>query len=224
MSCAVVALFAAGLAGCDKAAPPSMGDASPQRTAATPSPPTTAPSGSGSTTSLPPNAGPPATGPAAPDAPTDPTVASFLGLTAPKPAEWQWRPPDSAMRAANYTVPGPGGPAELIVFYFGPNMGGSKEANISRWAGQFRSADGGAVEPILEDIVVDEMGVTTVELVGDYRGMTDTFESDQTFLAAIVDAHVGNVYIRFVGPTETIEQNREAFMTMIKGLKQDLEF
>jgi len=42
------------------------------------------------------------------------------------------------MRAAQYTV----GDAECVVYFFGPGQGGTVEANIARWSGQFAAPDG----------------------------------------------------------------------------------
>ena len=53
------------------------------------------------------------------------------------PDSWTSEPPANAMRRAQYRVPGPGGDAELVVFYFGPGEGGDPRANAERWAGQF---------------------------------------------------------------------------------------
>src|SRR6476661_7628861 len=52
------------------------------------------------------------------------------------PQAWQSKPPSSGMRLAQATIPGPGGPADLAVFFFGPGGGGPVDANIERWVGQ----------------------------------------------------------------------------------------
>ena len=46
------------------------------------------------------------------------------------------------MRVAQYGLPGPAGEATLGIFFFGPGQGGSVEANIERWFGQFKQEDG----------------------------------------------------------------------------------
>ena len=47
---------------------------------------------------------------------------------------------------------------------------------------------------------------------------------DQLFLAAIVEAPAGNVYIRFVGETATVEAGRGDFVTMVRGLRKESGF
>ena len=61
----------------------------------------------------------------------------MTGLSWKTPADWVARPPSSAMRKAQYRVPGEAGDAECVVFYFGPGQGGDAMANAERWAAQW---------------------------------------------------------------------------------------
>ena len=153
----------------------------------------------------------------------DPKTASFVGLTAPKPVTWIEHPPTSSMRAANYTVPGRDGSeaAHIVVFYFGPTQGGTIEDNISRWRSQFQVTDSGDLpEPKIDRFDVDSMAVTLVELAGEWQEMgSASFTPDRLFLTAIVEAPIGRVFIRFTGPTATVEVNRQAFLGMIRNLR-----
>ncbi|OLB41753.1 MAG: hypothetical protein AUI04_06380 [Candidatus Rokubacteria bacterium 13_2_20CM_2_64_8] len=45
-------------------------------------------------------------------------------LTWTAPSEWTKEKPSSPLRRGQYRIPGPGGPAECTVFYFGPGQGG----------------------------------------------------------------------------------------------------
>lgn len=155
--------------------------------------------------------------------PDDPTVASFLGLTAPKPAEWELRPPQNQMVHTNYLVPGAdgGNDAYITLFFFGAGMGGPIQDNIDRWQGQFRAEDGSRPEPDVSELDVDGMNVTFVELAGAYQGMGDpTHTPNQLLLAAIIDAPAGRLFLRFVGDEATIEHHRDAFMELVKGLQR----
>ncbi|TVQ51210.1 MAG: hypothetical protein EA377_13090 [Phycisphaerales bacterium] len=154
--------------------------------------------------------------------PDDPTVATFLGLRGPKPASWLWRPPQNAMIHTNYTVPGRDGgrAAHINVYFFGEGMGGPIQMNIDRWQQQFRSDAGTAVEPVVEEIEVNGMEVVLVELEGEWMQMGQSwYTPNQLFLAAIVEAPIGRVFIRFAGPRETVSANREPFMEMIQQLE-----
>lgn len=157
--------------------------------------------------------------------PSDSTRASFLGLEGPKPASWQWREPQNQMVAVNYEVPAPedieGGEAAFLnVYFFGAGMGGSVQDNIERWRGQFRADDGSQVTQQVEQIQVNGLDVTLVELAGQWRGFgARTFTPNQLFLAGIVEAPIGRVFIRLAGDERTIEANREAFMELMRGLR-----
>lgn len=145
-------------------------------------------------------------------------MANFAGLNAPKPVTWQWNPPSNKMILAEYVVPGRDGADQARIAVI--PAGGTLEANIERWKGQFRNPDGSPVEPrSVTNLEADGMPVTIVEFAGEYRGMSGFFTPDQLFLTAIVEAPSGQVFIRFVGPTATVETNREEFMEMVRGLQ-----
>ncbi len=166
----------------------------------------------------------------APTAPTpntsdDPSIARFAGFSAPKPAAWQYRAPSgtSGMRVAEYGVPGIDGAeqANIIVYQF-PG-GGSFAANVERWKGQFRSADGAApVEAKLETLDADGIRVEVAELSGAYRGMNSPdFATDHTLIAAMIETDGNPVFIQLVGPTRTIDANRDAYMAMLRGIRRN---
>lgn len=159
--------------------------------------------------------------PDAPDAPDrDQTTASFPGFTAPKPATWTWQPPRGRMRAANYVVPGSSGmnQAHLVVFQ---GIGGSVEANIDRWVGQFRSPEKGPVEPVLSRLEADGIPITIVELAGEHRRMgAGWYTPNQAFLAGIVEAEEGHMHITLTGQQETVAANRDAFITFLRGIRR----
>ena len=76
-----------------------------------------------------------------------PAQASAAGLRFEAPSTWISETPSSSMRLAQYRLPGlEGDPedAELAVFYFG-GQGGSVQANVDRWIGQFSNPDGSPV-------------------------------------------------------------------------------
>src|SRR5688572_13276277 len=66
----------------------------------------------------------------APPAPSGQATAG--GLSWQDAAPFVRRAPKSSMRAAEYGVSGDD-KTELTVFYFGPDQGGSVDANITRW-------------------------------------------------------------------------------------------
>jgi len=165
---------------------------------------------------------PPAPVPPAPPLPeaNEAGRASFAGYSAPIGADWVAMAPTNAMRAATWQVPGADGAADAEVVVFG-GIGGSPQANIDRWVGQFRTAEGGPVEPRIQRKLVDEMPVTIVELRGTYSGMAGS-GTDQIFLAAIVEPPAGMapLQVRLVGDAATVEAHRAGFAAFVDGLRR----
>ena len=151
----------------------------------------------------------------------------LLDLTAPVPGAWVAQPPASTMRLAQFRVPGKSGQddAECVVFYFGEGQGGSAEANIARWQGQFSTSDGKAVKALVRHFKVSGLPVTTAELTGTYArslgmGPSGAPAPDQTLLASVLETPKGNLFFQLHGPRATVAVNREAFLTMLRGIKK----
>ena len=93
--------------------------------------------------------------------------------------------------------------------------------NVDRWKMQFRTSDGGTVEPVVTQFESDKIPVTLVELAGEYKGMgMVNWSKDQLFLCAIVQTPGEMVFVRFVGPVGTVEPNRGDFMNMIQNIQR----
>jgi len=127
------------------------------------------------------------------------------------PAAWRAAPNPSPMRLATYRVPAPGGApdAEMSV----ARAGGTTEANIQRWLGQFD--DAGPDERT--EKTVRGLHVTTVEVTGTYLGAGMGPGADSTprprwsLLAAIVETPGSPYFFKLVGPTATVHAARPAF-------------
>lgn len=153
--------------------------------------------------------------------PQDSKVATFSGLSGPKPATWLWQPPSRSFSVAEYVIPGRDGAdqARLTVF----RIGGDPQANIDRWAQQqFRGSDGQPIEPKKSDIEADGLQVIVAEFSGEYRPMgAPSFTPDRTMIGAIIpEAPGGQLILQFVGPTQTMQANREAIMNLLNNLRR----
>ena len=154
------------------------------------------------------------------------TGASGLAWTTP--TGWVEQQPDSAMRRAQYKVPGAGGDAECAVFYFGPGQGGEPMANAKRWAGQFTNPDGSSAESSMttSNSKVGELSVLTVEVRGTYNGgMTMTAEPatpkpGYMLLGAVAEGPDANWFFKLTGPEATVKAQKAAFDAMIRSLKR----
>lgn len=102
--------------------------------------------------------------------------------------------------------------------------GGSIDANIERWKGQFSQPDGSATseKTKVEEIEVDGMKAHMVDISGTYgerARMTapPTMREDYRMLAAIIETGTQQYFIKFYGGSTTVEANEERFKNFIKS-------
>lgn len=141
------------------------------------------------------------------------------------PAKWTAQPPKSSMRRAQVSAPGSAGPAELIVFFFGPQGAGSTQENLDRWIGQFSNPDGSPVSDSKKTSSKVAGGdVTKLEVAGRYAGgmaaagQPQAPQANQRLLAAIVNTQGGPYYFKFLGPSATVTENGAAFDGIIASI------
>ena len=147
-------------------------------------------------------------------------TASGVRWTIPKRWTDQGQRP---MRVATYAIPASAGDSdagECAVFYFGNDQGGSVDANIDRWVGQFENP--GMPAKATKD--VNGMTVTLVQVAGTYlapggpmmqsQGKKDNFR----LLGAIVQAPQGSVFFKLTGPSKTVADAESEFNAMIGSL------
>jgi hypothetical protein len=149
---------------------------------------------------------------------------SGAGIKWTAPSNWKVEA-ERPMRLATYTIPpvaGDSEPAECGVYFFGPGQGGSVEANITRWIGQFESKEAGK----RDQRTVHGLKVTTVDVSGAYTGMGGPMGKAGTppkpnyrLLGAIVEGPQGSVFFKFTGPAKTVAQNQAAFDKLILSLQ-----
>ena len=185
------------------------------QTAPAPLPPGHPPVGKGE--QVPPTPGPPPT-----------SKGESQGLKWTTPSDWAAEIPSSPMRLAQYRLPGPGGPGECAVFYFGPGQGGDAKANAARWASQFRRPDGSPVGDAYrtQNTKVGDVAVVLVEVTGTYvggmgGGPSGAERPNYMLLGAIADGPDAKWFFRATGPQPTLEAQRVAFNRMIRSLKRD---
>ena len=144
------------------------------------------------------------------------------GLTWRAPAGWVAETPQSGMRKAQYRVPGPGGDAECVVFYFGPGQGGDAMANAARWAAQFQ--DSGPSSLKTREEAVGGLSVLLVEVGGTYvGGMGGTNSAAQKgymLMGAIAKGPDANWFFKLIGPEATINAERVHFEELVRSLKK----
>lgn len=142
------------------------------------------------------------------------------------PAAWQSKKPRTNIVDFEFAIPAiEGDKIDGRVTVMG--AGGSIEANVGRWVGQFVQPDR---TPTLkrtqrEKIEIAGQQVHLVDITGNYRdqprgpfGPTVKREKYRMLAAIIVTDKLGQYFVKAVGPRRTIAANEDAFKKMIKSL------
>lgn len=142
---------------------------------------------------------------------------------------WVAQQPSSSMRKAEFRWPGVEGneEAEMAVFFF-PDAGGSVQANLDRWYGQFKQTDGSTTAQRAHTEKVDASGlaVTVTHVTGIYLKSQSPMMSgpveekpNYAMLAAIVETANGPWFFKATGPEATITHWRPSFDAFVKSLR-----
>ncbi|MFM7244344.1 MAG: hypothetical protein ACKO40_09255 [Planctomycetaceae bacterium] len=169
--------------------------------------------------------------PAVAEAATVFTIADgALALEAP--AGWQRVQPKSGIVETEFAIPSEGtavdgtslAPGRMTVM----GAGGSVEANIERWCGQFAQPDGSSTrdKAATKKLKVAGRDVTIVDIAGTYKDSPGgPFAGGKTIerpgyrmLAAIVEGPDGSSFLKFYGPAATVAKHADGFRTMVEGM------
>jgi hypothetical protein len=178
---------------------------------------------------------PPASGPSGSEAPVGPISSRGQVVTEESsaaaqstgdidfeiPSGWQSQPPTSSMRIAQAVIPGPGGPGELAVFFFGAGTGGSADANIQRWIDQMESAE----QPKPQTFETNGYKVTWIDVHGTLKpsgmGMgPSTPQPNSRLLGAVVEGPGGPWFFKATGPDATLSAEHDAYLAMLKSVRK----
>ncbi len=151
-------------------------------------------------------------------------------VTYTAPSDWVAQTPSSSMRKAEFRWPGVEGneDAEMAVFFF-PGTGGSVQANLARWYGQFKQADGSATaeRATTEKVQANALAVTVTHVTGTYLKSQATMmaggpveeKPNYAMLAAIVETANGPWFFKATGPEATIKHWRPSFDAFVQSLR-----
>lgn len=169
--------------------------------------------------------------PAATDEATVFTIAGGA-LSLEAPTGWRRVQPKSGMIETEFAIPSEGkapdnaplAPGRMTVM----GAGGSVEANIDRWYGQFAQPDGSSTKDkaATKTFRVAGRDVTLVDISGTYKDSPGgPFAGGKTvdrpgyrMLAAIVEGADGNYFLKFYGPAGTVERHADGFRHMVEGM------
>ena len=141
-------------------------------------------------------------------------------ITMQAPAGWERIQPSSSFVAAEFTLPraeGDDADGRLTV----STAGGTVEANIDRWKGQFSSQ---AEQKPAEEIDVAGMKLTVVDLSGDFNDQRGPFtpavqRPGYRMIAAIVPADGQLHFIKATGPEKTIASHADEINEFIRSVQ-----
>ncbi|MFV0337105.1 MAG: hypothetical protein ACK5LK_02525 [Chthoniobacterales bacterium] len=159
-------------------------------------------------------------------APSEFSVGSYSFT---RPDGWTWIQPNSPMRKAHLQIPAPtetektiADPVDVVFFYFGPGQGGSSDANIRRWLGQFQGKPEDIDAKTAEAEVAGQKAIFVSAKGTFLSGMPGTPtqpKEDFALRGAILTHPNGDVFVKMTGPRQAVEANETAFTKMVREAK-----
>ncbi len=153
-------------------------------------------------------------------------------ITMQAPKEWESKTPTfRSITQYEFSAPADAEEEEPTARITVSRSGGSIDANIERWYGQFTQPDGKATKDVAksEEFEIGGNKVYLVDLSGNFKesmgggpfapGRT-VMREDYRMLGAIVDTKAsGLIFIKMVGPKKVCDKLAEGFKKMLKEMK-----
>jgi hypothetical protein len=151
------------------------------------------------------------------------------GLQFEIPAGWQPQTPETSARAGQWTVPPPadqpGDGVEIVVFYFGPGVGGTAQENIDGWSAAVTTPDGHPTPAAPLKRTVAGHAITEVLLTGTYArdnpqpALPPTPKPGYALLGAVIENPGGTIYWRATGPASQVAALAPVLDKIVDDLK-----
>jgi hypothetical protein len=150
------------------------------------------------------------------------------GLAFAEPDGWIKETPSSSSRKYQYTLPRVQQDQEdatLVVSYF-PGGGGTPQANVDRWIGQFQGKDG---KPGTQSNVTHKVShgipVTIVDASGTYSSSMGPMQAsgpkpNYRMLGAIAETKDGPWFVKLTGPEKTVAKWAPSFYAFLESMRQ----
>lgn len=151
-------------------------------------------------------------------------TVEVAGLSATVPAAWKKEKPSNAMRVAQYSLPkvaGDADDAELSVFAF-PGGSGSLKANLARQTAAFVDAGRTASD---KEVKIAGHDATLQDVTGTFKKkpfpMAEDFQPVENYrqLYVVFEANKQQVYIKLLGPKETVAKHQKEFEAFLASFK-----
>lgn len=152
-------------------------------------------------------------------------------LTLVTPGDWKQVKPRSRILAYEFSVPEEAKEDEPKARVTIMGAGGSIDANIERWFGQFSQPDGKSTKDKakVEEFEVGKQKVHLVDIPGTFSESMGggpfapgkiVKREDYRMLGAIVETDgLGQYFIKMTGPNELLEEQTENFKKMLEELR-----
>lgn len=160
--------------------------------------------------------------PAAPALEMVEVEAGDLKLSVPK--IWRQEQPSNKLRLAQFSIRGTGGDQDSSEFVVSPPVGGTREANVTRWIDQFQKE---GREVVMSVGKCPQGEYLYIEISGTYklpvgplfaRKFEDTpgYRMHGLILSATKDGQpAGNYYLKLVGPLNTVKAYSDSFRASV---------
>ena len=124
---------------------------------------------------------------------------------------WTAKKTPRTMSAGGLTLTIESGKLDADFYHFGKGQGGTIDANVARWRGQFKEQP----EPTKETLTLGGQKVHIIKLEGTFlQGAPvgpKTEVKGQAMLGAIVESTEGHVFVKMTGDSKAITAASEAF-------------
>ncbi len=164
------------------------------------------------------------------DSPDGP-VFKAGGLQFVMPGRWIAQTSEDSVRAGQWRIPAERGAAagpadgELVVFYFGPGLGGTATENIDDWRATISDASGHPVPGEVKTRPAGAFKITELVATGSYRdpapmaGLPPVLRPGYELAGAVVENPKGNLYWRLTGPAALVTAALPLFRQAIDSVK-----
>jgi len=150
--------------------------------------------------------------------PPQPVAFRIGSVRFDRPDGWNYSRPADGMRAAQLEKKTGSVPLVITFTRFPPGSGGSVQANVDRWLGQFLSMETPA------EILKPEgtsLPLTTVKLAGTMRGGIPGGPPEDTpaslLLGAILESPDGLVITKLAGPKAAVGGEEKGFLDLVRA-------
>jgi len=151
------------------------------------------------------------------------------GLQFTIPSKWQSVPVENPSRAGQWRIPLPHGEegegGEVVLFFFGPGVGGSPKENIESWISTMFNAEGHPAAAEVKHREVNGFKISQAVIFGTYNqsvsmpGIPPQSKPNYGLIGVVIESPKGNIYWRFTGPEALITANLPLFNKMVDSVK-----